>query len=131
MGETFINEVDIQPVVFQAPEQAFFNIDNRCIYGCTFCSAPLLREDQGKKHSLDGIVLQILDAHRKDALDEVAITSGVPDTPKETVQRMAYVIQRIKRALPNVNIGVEPYISSMDQINDLRKAGADEIRIEH
>ncbi|HEY3419970.1 MAG TPA: hypothetical protein VGK23_05400 [Methanomassiliicoccales archaeon] len=47
-GKMFIEDVEIKPVVFHAPGQAFFNLDNRCIYGCTFCSSPLLDEGLDK-----------------------------------------------------------------------------------
>ena len=37
----------------------------------------------------------------------------------------------MKKALPTVTIGVEPYISSLEQIDDLHDAGADEDQIEY
>lgn len=128
-GRTFLEEVEIQPVVFHAPGQAFFNLDNRCIYGCSFCSTPLLGEGQEKRHTPEKVVNSILSAYETEGFDAVAITSGVPDTPEKTLDRILEVVRGVRKALPRISIGVEPYVSSMDQIDALRKAGADEIKI--
>ncbi|WP_081580008.1 serine O-acetyltransferase [Methanomassiliicoccus luminyensis] len=128
-GEVFIEEVKIEPVVFHAPEQAFFNLDNRCIYGCSFCASPLLEESQEKGHTPEKVMRMIVEAHHKVGFDAVAITSGVPDTAERTVERIAEVVRGVREALPSVTIGVEPYISEMEQIDLLKEAGADEIKL--
>jgi biotin synthase-related radical SAM superfamily protein len=128
-GRVFIEEVEIRPVVFHAPGQAFFNLDNRCIYGCTFCSSPLLDDGQDKGHTPEKVVEMIVSAHAEEGFDAVAITSGVPDTAEKTLDRILYVVREVRKALPAVSIGVEPYISSLDQIEVLLEAGADEIKI--
>jgi biotin synthase-related radical SAM superfamily protein len=125
----FIKLVEIRPVVFHAPEQAFFNLDNRCIYGCAFCSSPLLDEGFDKRHTPEKVVEMIVSAHHKEGFGAVAITSGVPDTPEETMKRVLYVVREVRKALPDISIGVEPYISSLEQIDSLREAGANEIKI--
>ncbi len=128
-GNVFIEELDILPVVFHAPDQAFFDLDNRCIYGCKFCTAPLLSNGFKKDNTPENVVEKILSAHKEKDFDAVAITSAVPDTPELTIERMIYVVREIKKALPTVTIGVEPYISSLEQIDDLHDAGADEIKL--
>ncbi|MFA5313654.1 MAG: radical SAM protein [Methanomassiliicoccales archaeon] len=128
-GSMFISEIEIQPVIFHAPDQAFFNLDNRCIYRCAFCSAPLIDDTKEKSRDLNGVIEQIIETHRNGPFGAVAITSGIPDTPEDTVERMVYVVRKVRESLPDVSIGVEPYITSMDQIDDLKRAGADEIKL--
>lgn len=128
-GSIFLDDVEIKPVVFHAPEQAFFNLDNNCIYGCTFCSSPLLDEGYEKGHTPEKVVEQIIAAHREEGFDAVAITSGVPDTPEKTLDRILFVVREVRKALPHISIGVEPYISSLEQLDALLDAGADEIKI--
>jgi biotin synthase-related radical SAM superfamily protein len=128
-GRPFIKEVEIKPTVFHAPDQAFFNLDSRCIYGCKFCTSPLLEKDKTKGLTPDEVADMIIAAHPKEGFDAVAITSAVPDTPEETVARIIHVVKRVRKALPQMTIGVEPYVSSLDQIDRLKQAGADEIKM--
>jgi molybdenum cofactor biosynthesis enzyme MoaA len=128
-GQMFINDVQIRPVVFHAPGQAFFNLDNRCILGCTFCSSPLLEAGMDKGHTPEKVVEAIVSSYAEEGFDAVAITSGVPDTIEKTLGRILFVVREVRKAIPDISIGVEPYISSLDQIDVLRDAGADEIKI--
>jgi biotin synthase-related radical SAM superfamily protein len=128
-GRMFIEEVEIRPVVFHAPGQAFFNLDNRCIFGCSFCSSPLLDETLEKGHTPDKVVEMIVASYAEEGFDAVAITSGVPDTVEKTLDRILSVVRQVRKAHPSISIGVEPYISSLDQIDLLKDAGADEIKI--
>jgi biotin synthase-related radical SAM superfamily protein len=127
--EVFIEDLEVQPVVFHAPEQAFFNLNNECIFGCIFCASPLLEGSFKKDRSPGEVVEMILDSQREKGFGAVAITSGVPDTPEMTLDRMIQVISEVRKALPTINIGVEPYISDLEQIDALKRAGADEIKI--
>jgi biotin synthase-related radical SAM superfamily protein len=128
-GKAFIEDVEIQPVLFHAPEQAFFNLDNRCIYGCAFCASPFLDGEFEKGRTPGSVIQDILEAHRKEDFDSVAITSAVPDSPGETVDRIIQVIRSVREAFPGLTIGVEPYISEPEQIDALKAAGANEIKI--
>lgn len=128
-GGVFLEDLEIQPVVFHAPEQAFFNLDNRCIYGCTFCASPLLDEEREKGHTPESVIRTIVEQHGRTGFDAVAITSGVPDTPEATVERVIQVVKGVRDQLPGVTIGVEPYISSLGQIDRLKDAGANEMKI--
>ena len=38
-GQPFLETVEVQPTLFHAPEQAFFNIETECIYDCKFCTS--------------------------------------------------------------------------------------------
>ena len=42
---------------------------------------------------------------------------------------MVLIVKRIREALPDVPIGVEPYVDRLEQIDALRDAGADEIKL--
>ena len=59
----------------------------------------------------------------------MAITSAVVEAPKSTVDKLAYVIVRCETGFPTIPIGVEPYIDDLEQIDQLKEAGADEIKL--
>jgi biotin synthase-related radical SAM superfamily protein len=129
-GEPFLEKVEIQPVLYHAPQQAFFNLSQECIYDCKFCNSPRLDKDFTKDIDPDKIIEMILDASTRPDFKGVALTSAVPDDPHRTVMRMTYVISVVREKLgPEVPIGVEPYIDDFQDINRLKAAGADEIKI--
>lgn len=129
-GEVFIDEVEIRPVLFHAPEQAFFNLSQECIYDCKFCNSPRLEKDFIKDLSPDRIIDMVLEASTRPDFRGVALTSAVPDSPHKTNMRLAYVTSVLREKLgPEVPIGVEPYIEDFQDINRLKAAGADEIKI--
>jgi biotin synthase-related radical SAM superfamily protein len=45
------------------------------------------------------------------------------------VDKLAYVISKVREKLPDIPIGVEPYIDRLEQIEQLKRAGADEIKL--
>jgi biotin synthase-related radical SAM superfamily protein len=129
-GRPFIPEVRISPALFHSPEQAFFNLEQACIYRCAFCTSPRLGKDVLKDLTPDKVVDMIVEASRGPDLKAVAITSAVSKDPSETVQKMAYVVREVRRRLgPGMPIGVEPYVSRLEQIDLLKGAGADEIKL--
>lgn len=129
-GEPFIEEVAIKPTLFHSPEQAFFNVGSACIYDCKFCVSRKLDSRITKNLDPDRIVSMILEASEREDFRAVALTSAVVDSPSETVLRMAYIIAKVREALdPRIPIGVEPYIGEFEDIDRLKAAGADEIKI--
>ena len=38
-GQPFLEEVELRPTIAHAPEQAFFNLAQDCIYDCKFCAS--------------------------------------------------------------------------------------------
>lgn len=129
-GRVFVEKVEIQPTIFHSPEQAFFNLDTDCIYDCKFCSSRKLDKRIVKNLDLDRIVDLVLKASERKDFKAVAFTSAVVDSPSKSVGRMCYVITRVREQLdPSIPIGVEPYVGSFDDIDRLRAAGADEIKI--
>ncbi len=128
-GETFIRSVTLVPTLMHAPYQAFVNIESSCIYDCKFCNSPRLPRDATKDLTDDRILEMILDASGKEGFQSVAFTSAVAHSPSMTVRRMAGLVSRVRTELPEVPIGVEPYTTRPDEIDMLKDAGADEIKL--
>jgi len=128
-GHPFLDVVTIEPVVFHSPEQAFFNLDQRCIYNCKFCTSPLLKGDATKSLTNEKIVEMIEDSMKELNVISVALTSGVVGSVSETIDRMVSCVSAIRSKFPDIPIGVEPYVDSVDQIISLKKAGATEMKI--
>jgi biotin synthase-related radical SAM superfamily protein len=59
----------------------------------------------------------------------VAITSGIIDSPEETLDQIIEVVKKVRENLVDVEIGVEPYVLVHDDIDRLHEAGATEIKI--
>ncbi|HDM25155.1 MAG TPA: radical SAM protein [Thermoplasmatales archaeon] len=129
-GNTFVKKAEILPILFHAPEQAFINIEDRCIYGCIFCNnARLSKNSFLQKYNDSMFVDLILKASKREDFKAVALTSGVyPDT-KTIIKRMTHIIKEIRKKLPIIPIGVEPYVEDKNEIIQLKEAGADEIKI--
>lgn len=128
-GRPFIPRVTIEPVVRHCPEQAFFNLDPRCMYRCAFCTSPLLDPSEDKHLSADRIMEMLDESVRTQDVRAVSITSGVVGSVDETVDRFVEVVSRVRAAYPDMPIGVEPYVSSREHIRMLKDAGADEIKL--
>jgi biotin synthase-related radical SAM superfamily protein len=129
MGEGFLGEVELIPTLMHAPFQAFVNIESSCIYDCKFCNSPGLSPDATKNLTDDKIIEMIMDASRREGFRSVAFTSAVPESPMKTVNRMASLVRRTRSLLPDVPIGVEPYATRPDEVEILKDAGADEIKL--
>jgi biotin synthase-related radical SAM superfamily protein len=117
------------PVLYHSPEQAFFNLGQACIFDCLFCTSRKLSKDMVKDLDLDQVVELILEADRTGEMKAVAFTSAVVNSIRETVDRMVYVVRKVREALPDMPIGVEPYVGSNEDIDRLKEAGATEIKI--
>jgi MoaA/NifB/PqqE/SkfB family radical SAM enzyme len=128
-GQPFLQDVEIRPTLAHAPEQAFYNLDTRCIYRCKFCTSPYLDERTTKGLDPDKVVSLIARAAERQDLKAVAITSAVVSDPQATIDKMTGVVAKVKKRLPGMPIGVEPYVSDLRQIDQLKEAGADEIKL--
>lgn len=128
-GEVFIDSVELIPTLMHAPYQAFVNIESACVYDCKFCNSPRLSHDATKDLTDDRIVEMIMDASMKEGFQSVAFTSAVARSPSMTVRRMAGLVRRVREELPGVPIGVEPYTTRPDEVDLLKDAGADEIKL--
>ncbi|OPX62716.1 MAG: lipoyl synthase [Methanomassiliicoccales archaeon PtaB.Bin134] len=128
-GELFLDRVELKPVLYHSPEQAFFNLGQACIFDCLFCTSRKLSKDVVKDLDLDQVVNLVLEADRKGGMKAVAFTSAVVDSISETIERMVYVVSKVRQPLPDIPIGVEPYVESNHDIDRLKEAGATEIKI--
>ncbi|MCQ2052558.1 MAG: hypothetical protein MJZ03_01270 [archaeon] len=126
-GNIVIHDVTIMPVAYHCPEQAFFNIDQNCMFECAYCSSPLLPNHITKK--LDAIKIVNLIHQKEELIHSVAITSGVNNSVNSTVDRITECIRHIRNEFPNMPIGVESYIDDTTQVDKLKTAGANEIKI--
>ena len=128
-GRPFVPRVTIEPVVRHCPEQAFFNLDPRCIYRCAYCTSPLLDPSEDKHLSVDRIMDMLEESMLLHDVKCVSFTSGVVGSVDETVDRFVEAIGAVRERYPDMPIGVEPYVSSREHIQRLKDAGADEIKI--
>jgi biotin synthase-related radical SAM superfamily protein len=128
-GSPFLERVNIQPTLAHSPEQAFYNVGTECIYDCKFCTSRRLEKRKTKDLSPERIVELIVEQSKRPDFKAVALTSAVVGSPKETAERMLFIVREVRRALPDVPIGVEPYLDDIEDIDRLKKAGADEIKL--
>ena len=128
-GRQFIPRVEIVPVVRHCPEQAFFNLDPRCMYRCAFCNSPLLDPSEDKHLSTERIMGMLEESLSSSEVKAVSLTSGVVGDVGSTVDRFVDVIRAVRSRCPDMPIGVEPYVSSREHIERLKEAGADEIKL--
>jgi len=128
-GVPFLEEIKIEPVVFHSPEQAFFNLDHRCIFNCAFCTSPMLSGDLDKGLSDEDMVRMTKEAMNGQKVVSVSLTSGVFGSIDETVERFVSCVTKLRREFPELPIGVEPYVSKKEHVKALKEAGATEIKL--
>ena len=129
-GKQFLEKVSIGHTLAHAPEQAFFNLATECIYSCKFCTSPALKERGGTKSLTDEKIISMISRYAEnDNLKAVALTSAVVSTPQDTISRMSKIVKTVRESLPSMPIGVEPYVENRQQIEQLKAAGADEIKL--
>jgi len=128
-GVEFIKDVKLVPTLLHAPHQAFVNMDNACVMGCKFCASPRLGQHGTKDLTDEKIIGMILEASKEPGFESVALTSAVKESAAMTVERMAGLVKMVRELLPDTPIGVEPYATRPDQVDMLKEAGADEIKL--
>ena len=128
-GAPFLDEVRFEPVVYHCPEQAFFNLDPKCIFNCAFCVSPLLSGDLDKRLSDEDIVRMTKEAVAEYDIVSVSLTSGVFGSIDETVDRLLSCVSKLRADLPGLPIGVEPYVTKKEHVRALKDAGATEIKL--
>ncbi len=128
-GKPLIKGVEIIPTLLHAPYQAFVNLDSSCLMGCKFCASPRLGPHGMKDLTDERIVEMVMEASMQPTFESVAFTSGVAESPEKTVERMVTLVRRVRARLPMAPIGVEPYVTRPNEVNDLKEAGADEIKL--
>lgn len=120
----YVDDVKILPTPFHAPNQVFINLSNRCIYDCRFCVSNCLRNIGYSSEEWANFVTRALN----DDVKSVSITSSIPEHPGKTIEDIVYVIRRIRK-FSNIPIGVEAYTTDFSDIDRLKDAGVDELKI--
>lgn len=128
-GEAFIENLELTPTLLHAPFQAFVNLEHECILDCRFCASPRLEKDIVKNLTDEKIVESIVKASKDRDFKAVAFTSAVPESASLTVRRMAGLVRKVREILPEAPIGVEPYTTRPDEVELLKDAGADEMKL--
>ena len=126
-GEIFLKNVEVLPILFHAPYQAFLNIENRCIYNCAFCH--LSKQELLKEYDEERFFNLILKASNRRDFQAVALTSGVYPSYSKLIEKMCNIVKRVRQKFSDIPIGVETCISKQNEILMLKKAGVDEIKI--
>lgn len=118
---------DVRPLFagFHAPGQAFINLHNSCRYRCAFCT--IFSSPGGPSPARWGSIIK--EALRNGKVQAVAITTGIPRSPSAACRDMARLTASIRAGFPGVPIGVEPYTLSGPDLEMLRRAGADELKL--
>jgi molybdenum cofactor biosynthesis enzyme MoaA len=126
-GETFLDNIEILNCGFHAPEQAFFDLNEGCIFDCAFCSIP--RSEERERTGLsDAIDRKAIKGGKEGTVKSISITAGIVSNPRKTIDEMVRIVSRIRKE-SDLPIGVEPYVDDRKQIGCLYSAGANEIKI--
>jgi len=120
-GEKKVLVVKLLKPVFHAPEMAFFNLLPGCEYNCSFCT---LGGREQRDVDLQGY-LRLVEA-KQNEIKSIALTSGVSADGKDVNLMKEFLAMAKKFELP---IGVEPFVTKKEQIDELANGGADEIKI--
>lgn len=125
-GKRFVDSVRIIPTLLHAPSQVFINMDAGCRLNCLFCPSPRLPAESAA--SLDEKLSRI-DSLPKGSFDAIAITSGIPSSPGETVSQIIDLVRRLKVKYGSFPIGVEAYTVSIGDLKRLRNSGVEEMKL--
>lgn len=127
--EKYIEAVEILPLLAHAPNQTFMNLSSQCIMDCAFCTANESFRGNDGEITLER-VLKITRINAKlPSFEAVALTSGIPDSVRETNQRLIDTVRAVRAEFPSIAIGVEAYFDNAQDIQMMKDAGADEIKI--
>ena len=128
-GMKFLDNVQVIPVYYHAPEQVFINLEPRCIYNCPFCSQFDVPDRVTKHLNSPKLYPFLKKALNPPSIASAAVTSGIYPNNKQVIDRMCTTINYVKQIRCDIPIGVEPYIQYHHEIDMLKIAGADEIKI--
>ena len=128
-GEEYLDNVEIIPNRYHAPNQVFLNLESRCIFNCLFC------EQQKNPFYINNFLdskkfyLYLKKALEYRSVRSVAFTSGIYPDNTSIIGKFCSAVKQVKKINDDLPIGVEPYIVNHSEIDDLKRAGADEIKI--
>ncbi|HEX17584.1 MAG TPA: radical SAM protein, partial [Thermoplasmatales archaeon] len=105
-----------------APGQVFISLDNRCIFNCLFCRRESIVRGEEK-------LLGFVRRHLEKGISSLSITSGVFPSVEGHVERIERFVKGIRKDYDDISIGVEVVVGSREDIERLRSAGVDEMKI--
>jgi len=126
-GEIYLKNISILPILFHAPNQAFINIENRCIYNCGFCYMPHHRFLE--QYNDIRYIKTVINACKRYNLHAVVLTSGVYPNIPNIINRICLIIKMIKQEISNIPFGVEACIDNKSELLLLKKTGVDELKL--
>ena len=129
-GESiFLSNVSVEKPLLHAPNQVFINLASPCIFNCKYCATPKLKTRfMLEPRRLLALIRSTLKRGRE--IKAVSLTSGIIDTESKTIKLMTSAIKLIRRELDHqIPIGIEPYVTRNNNIDQLYSAGADEIKV--
>ena len=129
-GESvFLRNVTLENPLFHTPNQAFINLASSCIFDCKYCATPKLKL-RFKLEPKRVVELVRSALRRNNNLKAIALTSGVIGSERETIKLMTDTVTLIRKELgTQIPIGVEPFVTKQDHIDELYSAGCDEIKV--
>jgi hypothetical protein len=128
-GTLLVSGARLLPIVMHAPDHAFINLDGDCVYECAFCTAHALAPARRNSRTPERWVELIVKAHERDPFSGLAITSVASPDHEGLLQDYEAIIRGVLAHLPDVTVGVEPPVESEADIERLKEAGAEEIKI--
>lgn len=124
-GRVLVRDVQLLSAGFHAPGQAFVNLHNSCRFRCAFCTISSSRPGP----SAARWSALIKGALRTGKVQAVALTTGVPSSPSKACRDLGRLVNSIRADFPDTPIGVEPYTVRDSDLLLLRRAGADELKL--
>jgi len=127
--KSYITHVSLIPTLCHAPGQAFVSLGRSCRMNCLYCTINESGSKMKGEISVDDAFKLIIAAAKKKGFQAIAITSGVSTTVDEQIGHIAELITKAREAFPHIPVGVEPLITTRDQVKQLKNAGAIEIKV--
>jgi len=126
-GEIFLEHVQLIEPMLHAPRMAFINLYSGCDLSCRFCTQP--GNQDARVRSIQEIVGMVREAMQEGRLDSIALTSGICSTTAATNQALVWALMALKETFPDIPLGVEPCIEDPADLERMKEAGADEIKL--
>jgi biotin synthase-related radical SAM superfamily protein len=128
-GVTYIDDVKIISNAYHAPEQLFMNLQVKCIYDCLFCEQNENSSNIHRYFNSSNLFAFLKRALNNPSIQSAAFTSGIYPDITAVNKELCSAINIVKKLRSDLPIGVEPYIYGPNNIDMLKNAGADEIKI--
>ena len=128
-GRKYLDNVEIIPNRYHAPNQVFLNLESRCSFNCLFCEQRKNPSYINNYLDSEKIHLYLKEALEYRLVRSVAFTSGIFPDNAHIIGKFCSAIKQVKKINDDLPIGVEPFIVNHQEIDDLKRAGADEIKI--